>query len=132
MTVTFLKSRHETNGCLDAFEITIPPHIGSSVPRLHRDYEETVLGIDGITTWTIDGRQRQLLPGEQLVVPPGAPHYFINLHEQAARVLCIHTPGILGPEYFDEIAFVMEAEGPIDYAALGAIMARYGIIPATL
>ncbi|NYF78290.1 cupin domain-containing protein [Granulicella arctica] len=131
MTVTFLQSRHETNGCLDAFEVTLPPHVGSLVPRFHRDYEETVLGIDGITTWTVEGRQIQVCPGEQLVIPPGALHAFINLHEQAARVLCIHTPGIIGPEYFDELALVMEADGPTDYAAVGAVMARYGIIPAT-
>jgi quercetin dioxygenase-like cupin family protein len=132
MTITFLKSRHESQGSLDAFEMTIPPHVGSIIPHLHRNYEETIIGIDGITTWTVDGRQRQVSPGEQLLIPRGASHHFLNLHEQAARILCIHTPGVIGPEYYEELSYAMEGEGPTDYAALGAIMTRYGVIPATL
>jgi hypothetical protein len=39
---------------------------------------------------------------------------------------------MLGPEYFEELAFAMDCEGPTDYAALGLIMTRYGVIPATI
>ncbi len=132
LTITFLKSRHETQNCLEAFEITLPPHVGVIVPHLHHACDETILGIDGITLWTVSGLQTQIGPGEKLEIPRGAPHGFHNLHSHGARFLCIHTPGCLGPECFDELACVMRQDGPTNYAALGAIMTRYGVIPAHL
>ena len=132
MTIHFLKSRDEAQGSLDAFEVTIPPHVGVIVPHLHHACEETVLGVDGITLWTLAGCQVQLAAGEKLEIPRGTPHGFHNLHAQSARFICIHTPGVLGPEYFDELAGVMEQEGPTDYAAIGSVMARYGVIPSNL
>ena len=132
LTVTPLQTRDQTGGCLELFEVTLPPHVGILFPHLHYNYDETILGVDGITTWTVAGKQTQVGPGEQLLIPRGAPHGFLNLHSQGARFLCIHTPGVLGLAYFDEIAKVMQETCPTDYAALGAIMTRYGIIPAHL
>jgi quercetin dioxygenase-like cupin family protein len=132
MTVSFIMSRHETHGALDAFEVTIPPTAHSIVPHLHRNYDETIFGVDGIVTWTVDGVPTQIGPGEQLFIPRGVSHGFANQHEQSARMFCVLTPGLLGPEYFDELAFAMNEEGPTDYAALGTIMTRYGVIPATM
>ena len=42
------------------------------------------------------------------------------------------TPGILGPDYFREVAAVFEAAagGPPDLAAIAAVMSRHGLIPA--
>ena len=39
------------------------------------------------------------------------------------------TPGILGPEYFHEVAGILDAAagGPPDYVALGEVMRRHGI-----
>jgi hypothetical protein len=50
-----------------------------------------------------------------------------------ATALAIITPGILGPEYFREVAAVVAAAagGPPDLAALGAAMLRHGLTPAT-
>jgi quercetin dioxygenase-like cupin family protein len=132
MTVTFLKTRHESKGLLDAFEITLPPDTGGVVPHIHHASDETVLGIDGITLWTVGGRQIQMGPGQKIDIPRGVPHGFINLHNSGARFLCILTPGALGPEYFDELASTMKESGPTNFAALGAIMTRYGVIPAKL
>lgn len=132
MTVTFLKSRHETQGRLDAFEVTIAARVCGIVPHLHREYDETILGVNGATTWTIASHLTRIGPGEQLTIPRGLPHRLLDLHEQTARILCIHTPGRLGPEYFEEVAGAMENEGPANHAELGSIMTPYGVIPATL
>jgi len=42
------------------------------------------------------------------------------------------TPGLLGPEYFREIAAVLAgaAGGPPDLAAIGEVMRRHGLTPA--
>ncbi len=132
LSVTFLKSRHETEGTLDLFELTIPPAAYINVPHLHRDYDETILGMDGMTIWTLDDKRIILRPGQQLCIPRGTVHSYANHHRSTSRVMCILTPGLVGPEYFYELASVLRAEGPPDIAAIGRIMSRYGVIPATV
>lgn len=131
LSVTFIKSRHETNGKLDLFELTVPPHGHLNVPHLHRDYDETIIGMNGITTWTLDGKKFQIGPGQQLHIPRGVAHTYINTHRTTARMMCILTPGLVGPEYFRELAAVIDADGPVNVPAIAAIMTRYGIIPAS-
>ena len=47
-------------------------------------------------------------------------------------MLAIVTPGILGPDYFREMAAVLKAAagGPPDRAALVEVMRRHGLTPA--
>lgn len=131
LTVTFLKSRHETDGALDLFELTVPSHAYLDVPHLHRDYDETIIGINGIATWTLDGAKFQVGPGQQLHIPRGTPHTYSNHHPGASRMMCLLTPGLVGPEYFLELAAILSTDGPPDIASLGNVMTRYGVIPAT-
>lgn len=130
MTITFLKTRHEDDGAIEVFEVTLPSHTGMIIPHLHHHFDESILGVNGLVQWTLNGKQMQIGPGQQLEIPRGAPHSFINLQATSARFLCIHTPGCIGPEYFEELAQALHEEDPPNYATLGAIMARYGIIPA--
>lgn len=132
VSVLFHKSRHETQGGMDVFEMTFPPQANLIIPHLHRDYDETILGVDGITTWTVDGVTTQLHPGQQLVISRGQQHVYGNRHPLPARILCIITPGLLGPEYFRELATIYNAEGPPNIAEIGTVMTRYGVIPASV
>jgi mannose-6-phosphate isomerase-like protein (cupin superfamily) len=131
LSITFLKSRHETQGSFDLFELTVPPHVHLNVPHLHRDYDETIIGMNGITTWNIPGQQVNLGPGQQLHIPRGAAHSYANLQDSTARMMCILTPGLVGPEYFRELAAVLRADGPPDIAGISNVMMRYGVIPAS-
>lgn len=131
LTVTFLQSRHETQGAFDLFELTVPPHAYLNVPHLHREYDETIIGINGIATWTIGGQIIQIGPGQQHHIPRGTPHAYSNRHPNTCRMMCLLTPGLVGPEYFLEMAAIFRADGPLDIALLGNIMSRYGVIPAT-
>ncbi|HEY6413284.1 MAG TPA: cupin domain-containing protein [Edaphobacter sp.] len=129
ISVTFIKTRHETHGALDLFEMTLPPHTHMLIPHLHRDYDESIIGINGITTWTVDGKQIVLHRGEQLFIPRGAVHSYSNRHKSTARTMCILTPGLLGPEYFHDLAAAINIEGTPNMAEIGSIMARYGVVP---
>jgi quercetin dioxygenase-like cupin family protein len=129
MSITFLKSRHETGGVLDLFEVTIPPHARLIVPHLHREYDESIIVMDGILTWTVDGRETQLRRGQHLFIPRGVGHDYTNYHGATARMMCILTPGLVGPEYFLELADVYNESGPPDLAKLGEVMTRYGVVP---
>ena len=131
ISVTFLKTRHETHGTLDVFEMTIPPQAHMLLPHLHRDYDESIIGMNGTTTWIVDGKQITVRRGEQLFIPRGAVHTYANRHKSASRIMCILTPGLLGPEYFQDLATVINIEGPPNLAAIGSIMARYGVVPVT-
>ena len=50
-------------------------------------------------------------------------------HDTDAKTLAIVTPGILGPDYFREVAAILDAagDGPPDYAALGEVMKKHGL-----
>jgi hypothetical protein len=52
--------------------------------------------------------------------------------EADAKALAIVTPGILGPDFFREVAAILHAAdgGPPDLAAIAAVMGRYGLTPA--
>ena len=67
-----------------------------------------------------------------LCIPRGVVHRFDNDHGVDAKMLAIITPGILGPEYFRDMAAVLEAAtgGPPDPAAIGEVMRRHGLSPA--
>ena len=71
-------------------------------------------------------------PGEALFIPRGAVHHFDNAREVDAKALAVVTPGVLGPDYFREVAAILGAAagGPPDLAAIGAVMRRHGLTPA--
>jgi quercetin dioxygenase-like cupin family protein len=135
MSVTFLKTRHETGGALELFELTIPPFARVLLPHIHRQYDETIFGVDGTVTWTLQGegedKPTEVRRGTTLFIPRGTPHFFANLTHTTARILCLQTPGVMGPEYYLEIAALYRTSRHPDLAGIGAIMSRYGVVPVT-
>ena len=51
-----------------------------------------------------------------------------------AKALAVVTPGILGPDYFREIAAVLDAAAgaPPDLDAIAAVMRSHGLTPGTV
>ena len=129
MSVTFLKTRHETENTFDLFELTVPPLVHSPLPHIHREYDETIFGVDGIVTWTLRDQATHVGRGDKLFIPRGTPHFYENRHHTAARILCLQTPGVMGPEYYREIAALLEPEGGHDISLVSSVMCRYGVIP---
>jgi quercetin dioxygenase-like cupin family protein len=129
LELRFLQSKEETNGSLDLFEMTVPPEGQMPVPHYHRDWDETVYGLEGIVTFTVDGKGRDIGPGETLFIPRGAVHGFDNRSGASARCMGALTPGKLGPVYFRELAALVAA-GPPDEAQVREIMLRHGLVPA--
>jgi quercetin dioxygenase-like cupin family protein len=128
MSVTFLKTRHETGGAFDLFELTIPPFARVPVPHIHRKYDETIFGVDGTMTWTLNDKPNEIRRGTTLFIPRGTSHFYANRSGKAARVLCLQTPGIMGPEYYFEIAAHFHNDGP-NVAGIASVMSRYGVVP---
>src|SRR5262245_25216637 len=133
LVVRFLVAGEEGNGSVAAFELAVPASQRLAAPaHSHDHYEETICGLEGVLTWTVDGRRIEVGPGQALCIPRGAVHRFDNDGSQDARALCVVTPAAIGPQYFREIAEVMKAAagGPPDRARLAEIMRRNGLTPA--
>ncbi|MDP9095902.1 MAG: cupin domain-containing protein [Pseudomonadota bacterium] len=129
LRLEFLASKHETGGSLDMFRVTLPPTATMPIAHSHRDWEETFYGLVGVVTVTLEGESRLIGPGETLFVRRGAVHNFHNASDADATFLSVLTPGVLGPEYFRELAAAL-AGGVPDPALMRQIMARHGLIPA--
>jgi quercetin dioxygenase-like cupin family protein len=132
MAIRFLVEGAQTEDSVAVFEFDIPAGAKVPVAHSHDGYEETVYGLAGVLTWTIDGVPTDVGPGEAVHIPRGVVHHFDNPHDLDARALGIVTPGILGPDYFREVAAVVDsaAGGPPDLAAIAGVMRRHGLTPA--
>jgi len=131
--VRFLTVGENSNGSVAVFELFVRAATGLAGPaHSHDHYEETIYGIDGVTTWTVDGHQIDVGPGQAVCIPRGAVHRFDNHGSRDAKALCIVSPAGIGPQYFREVAVVLSAAagGPPDRAKMAEIMRRHGLTPA--
>ncbi len=128
MELRFLHSPEETNRSLTMFEMHLFPGGRMPVPHHHRDWEETIYGLKGSTTWTVDGRTVEVGPGDSLHIPRGIVHGFINDTAAPTTCLCVLTPGLLGPAYFRDMAALLTGGRP-DPVRMTETMLRYGLVP---
>jgi len=130
--VRFLIEASDSNGSASVFECYVPANARMPAPHSHNGFEETIYGLEGVTTWTISGETVEVGPGEAVCVPRGQVHGFENLGSVDAKILCIASPAVFGPAYFREVGEVLAATagGPPDLAALGEVMRRHGLTPA--
>ncbi len=133
LAVRFLITGENSSGSIAAFELLVPGAQRLAAPaHSHDHYEETIYGIAGVLTWTVDGEPIEVGPGQALCIPRGAIHRFDNHGLQDAKALCVITPAAIGPKYFRESAEVINAAagGPPDRAKMAEIMIRHGLTPA--
>lgn len=132
LVIRFLVESRESGGSVAIFEFDVP--VGAKVPvaHSHDGYEETIYGLARVLTWTVDGVRTDVGPGETLCIPRGVVHHFDNTHDVDATALAIVTPGLLGPDYFRDVAAVIEATagGLPDLAAIATVMRHHGLTPA--
>jgi quercetin dioxygenase-like cupin family protein len=132
LAIRFLLEGEQSGGSVAMFEFDVPARAKVPVAHSHDAYEETLYGLEGVLTWTIDGEKREVGPGDVLCIPRGVVHRFENDGDLDAKQLAIVSPGLLDPVYFRDIAAVAAAGGPPDPAAIGAVMRRHGLTPAPL
>jgi quercetin dioxygenase-like cupin family protein len=128
--IKFLLESAETNGSLAAFEFTVPVGAKVPLPHSHQHYDETIYGVEGTLTFTVNGKAVDIAPGESYFIPRGAIHGFNNLKPVSAKALAVVTPALIGPDFFKEVAALINAGGPPDLAKMSAIMAKHGLVPA--
>jgi quercetin dioxygenase-like cupin family protein len=132
LSVHFLVEAADSKGSVSVFECFVPADSKMPVPHSHDAFEETIYGLEGVTTWTVDGRTLEISPGEAACIARGAVHGFDNRGNEDAKFLAISTPGVMTPDYFREIHDVLASTpgGPPDPAKVAEVMRRHGLTPA--
>ena len=129
--ITFVLTADDTGGALSAFECDVPAEAKVPAPHSHDEFDETIYGLAGTTTFTVAGAEHEVRAGEAVFIPRGAVHGFVNRAAEDARFLAVVTPGLFGPAYFQEVGEVLAAAagGPPDLEAVKAVMRRHGLTP---
>jgi quercetin dioxygenase-like cupin family protein len=132
LEIRFLLEGSATTGSLAMFEFDVPANARVPVAHSHDAYEETIYGLKGMLTWTVEGRVHNVGSGEVLCIPRGAVHRFDNTSGADTTMLALVTPGVLSPDYFRELAALVDAAagGPPDVTAIAGVMRRHGLTPA--
>jgi quercetin dioxygenase-like cupin family protein len=133
LTVRFLLTGENSGGSVAVFELLVPAGQRLMAPaHSHDHYEETMYGIEGGLTLTVEGQAIDVGPGQAFCIPRGAVHRFDNNGAQDVKALCVITPAALGPQYFRDAMEVMKASagGPPDHVRLMEVMRRHGLTPA--
>jgi len=131
--IRFLLTGEDSNNNMSVFEVLVPAGQKLAAPAHRNDaYEETLYGIEGVLTWTVDGKPIEVGPGQALCIPRGAVHRFDNFGDEDVKQLAIISPAIMGPAYFREAAEVIGAAagGPPDRAKMMGVFRRHGMTVA--
>ncbi len=131
VAIRFLLEGKSSGGSVAMFEFDVRAGANVPIAHSHDAYEETIYGLGGVLTFTVDGQKTEVGPGRVLCIARGAVHRFDNFGSSDAKMLGVVTPGVLGPDYFREIAAVVGAAGggPPNPAAMAEVMRRHGLTP---
>jgi len=128
--IRFLLESKDSSGQLAMFEFTVPAGAKVPAPHSHTHYDETIYGLEGVMTFMVNGQPTDIAAGAICFIPRGAVHGFNNLKQANAKALAIVTPALIGPEYFREMAAIINVGGPPDLGKIKAVMIKHGLAPA--
>ena len=130
INIRFLLENKDTNGQLAMFEFSVPAGAKVPMPHSHERYDETIYGLEGVMTFTVKGQPNDIGPGQTCFIPRGAVHGFNNLGATTAKALAVVTPALVGPDFFKEMAAIVNIGGPPDIQKITAVMNKHGLVPA--
>lgn len=130
--IKFLLDTVGTNGSVAMFEFSVPTGARVPAPHSHAHFDETVYGLEGVITFTVDGKAVPIGPGESCFIQRGVVHGFNNLQSVDAKALAVVTPALIGPDFFKEMAAIVNAGGPPDMVKMKETMLRHGLAPAPM
>ena len=55
MAIRFLVEGEQSRGSVAVFEFDVPAGAKVPIPHSHDGYEETIYGLEGVLTWTVEG-----------------------------------------------------------------------------
>jgi quercetin dioxygenase-like cupin family protein len=129
--IHFSVEAEESDGSVTVSRCDVPAGGGVPFAHSHDAFEETIYGIEGTVTFTIDGEAVDIGPGDAVCIRRGQVHSFVA-GEEDVSFLAVATPGVFGRAYFQDMAGVFAAAGggSPDQKAIHAVMLRHGLTPA--
>jgi mannose-6-phosphate isomerase-like protein (cupin superfamily) len=116
----------DTDGRFALIEHTIPPRGLAAPVHTHEHEDEYSYVLSGRLGALVGGEEVEAGPGELVAKPRGVPHAFWNAGDEPVRLLELISPGAFA-QYFADLAPLLNAGGPPDFAALAEVQARYGL-----
>ena len=129
ISIRFLVESTDSNGSVAIFEFTVPAGAKVPLPHSHKQFDETIYGVEGVLTFTVEGKAMDIGAGDSCFIPRGAAHGFTNRQPTDAKALAIVTPALIGPDFFKEMAALVSAGGPPDLEKMKAVMTKHGLVP---
>ena len=100
-TITFLKTSRETHGELFQMSYTMSPHGAIVDEHSHPNQAMTIRVLSGTLTCTIDGVEKKLGMGQEVVIPAGVPHFQRNDTEEELHAIEEYRPALQMQEFFE-------------------------------
>src|SRR3954466_4089486 len=89
LRVRFLVEAGASNGTATLFECDVPARARMPAPHSHDAFVETIYGLEGVTSWTLDDEAIEIGPGDAICIPRGSVHGFANHGTADAKFLAV-------------------------------------------
>jgi len=129
LELNFLMDGEDTDGTLVQFEMLVPVGARVPAPHYHVAVDETIYMLEGTLTQRIGDQMVDLKPGDTCFIKRGVVHGFDVRLDKPVRALVTLSPASIGPDYFREVANVLNAGGPPDMQQILSIMRNHGLEP---
>lgn len=118
----FIMTAADTGGDYAISEVFSRPGNGAP-PHIHHREDEAFYVLEGEYDVNVDGQTYRLNKGDFAHVPRGAVRAFINVSDQAGRLLILHCPGAAADFYIN----MGKLPQPPQLDQIAAIGEQYGI-----
>jgi len=125
-----LEDGSTTNHRLGMGEIRLAPRTEGPPQHRHAQHDEGFYVVSGTARFTVGGTTYDAPAGTLVMVPPGAPHTFANLSDQAVILLNTFTPDFY-VQYFRDLRDMIATGQQLTPEASAQVMSRYATIPAS-
>jgi quercetin dioxygenase-like cupin family protein len=123
--VRFMIDGETTGGAFSLVEHPLPPRALGAPLHTHRHEDEYSYVLEGRVGIQLGPDVLEAGPGDLVLKPRGVPHTFWNAGDESVRLLELISPAGF-ENYFRELAPLLAAT-PRDEAAIGEVVARYGL-----
>jgi mannose-6-phosphate isomerase-like protein (cupin superfamily) len=122
----YIVSAEQTSGAFALVEHDLAPRTLGAPMHTHEHEDEISHVTAGRLGVQIGDDVVEAGPGDTVFKPRGVAHAFWNPGDEPVRFLELITPAGF-EEYFADLAPILNAGGPPDFAALAAVQARYAL-----
>jgi len=129
LEIHFCLDAADTNAQFTMFKVVIHPNAKVPAAHYHENFDETIYGLKGSLTLTVDDQIITLDPGDYHFIKRGRVHNLINQTDEIVEILAFANPGVFTANYFKDLLGILKAGGPPDMGKLKSIMMEYGLVP---